>query len=42
MESETLKKNIENILAEISQGNDRGEKITLVGATKFVPAVTIN
>lgn len=33
---------LKKIIEEISNGNDRGEKITLVGATKTVPADTIN
>ena len=37
-----LKENVLNILNEISSGNDRGEKITLVAATKTVNAETIN
>lgn len=37
-----LKENVEKILNEIRNGNDRGEKITLVAATKTVPAETIN
>lgn len=31
-----LKKNIENVLEEIKNGNNLGEKITVVGAAKFV------
>ncbi|MBO4594975.1 MAG: alanine racemase, partial [Clostridia bacterium] len=34
--------NLDKVLKEISVGNDLGEKITLVGATKFVPVETIN
>ncbi len=37
-----IKENIERVLNEISGGNDRGEKITLLGATKFVPVEKIN
>lgn len=37
-----LKENVEKILDEIRGGNDRGEEITLVAATKTVPAETIN
>ena len=37
-----ISKNLQTILNEISLGNDRGEKITLVGATKFVPVEIIN
>ena len=37
-----LKENLEKILSEISKGNNLGEKITLVGATKTVDANTIN
>lgn len=37
-----LKENVEKILKEIENGNDRGEKITLVAATKTVPTETIN
>ena len=37
-----LKENIENILNEINDGNNLGEKITLVGATKTVPVDIIN
>lgn len=37
-----IKNNLEKIFARISGGNDRGEKITLVGATKFVDADRIN
>ncbi len=37
-----LKENIERILTEISDGNNRGEKITLVAATKTQSAETIN
>lgn len=37
-----ISKNLQAILNEISLGNDRGEKITLVGATKFVPVEIIN
>ncbi len=37
-----LKENLEKVLAEISLGNNFGEEITLVGATKMVDANTIN
>ncbi len=37
-----LEDNIKKVLREISAGNDRGEKITLVAATKTVPAEIIN
>lgn len=37
-----IKENLDKILSEISVGNNLGEKITLVGATKTVPAETIN
>ena len=37
-----LKENLEKVLAEISLGNNLGEEITLVGATKMVDANTIN
>lgn len=37
-----LKENLEKIFANISSGNNLGEKITLVGATKMVDAKTIN
>ena len=37
-----LKENLEKVLNEISNGNNFGEKITLIGATKTVPAETIN
>ena len=37
-----ISENLQAILNEISLGNDRGEKITLVGATKFVPVEIIN
>ena len=37
-----LKENLREILDYIAGGNDRGEKITLVGATKTVDAATIN
>lgn len=37
-----LKENVEKILKEIENGNDRGEKITLVAATKTVPTEKIN
>lgn len=34
--------NLKNVLNEIKDGNNLGEEITLVGATKFVPVETIN
>lgn len=34
--------NLNSIIKEISIGNDRGEKITLVGATKTMPVEIIN
>lgn len=37
-----ISKNLQAILNEISLGNNKGEKITLVGATKFVPVEIIN
>lgn len=37
-----LEKNLKDILAEISAGNNLGEKITLVGASKTMPASEIN
>lgn len=37
-----LKNNLKNILSEISLGNNLGEKITLVGATKTIPYQEIN
>lgn len=37
-----IKENIARVLSEISSGNDLGEKIILVGATKTVDAATIN
>ncbi len=37
-----IKSNIQNILNEIKNGNNLGEKITLVGATKFVSVDRIN
>ena len=37
-----IKENVEKILSEIKGGNDRGEKITLVAATKTVSADVIN
>ena len=33
---------LKNILDTLAKGNDRGEKITLIGATKTVPAEKIN
>ena len=37
-----LEENVRKILAEIEKGNDKGEKITLVAATKTVDAERIN
>lgn len=37
-----IKDNLELILNEIKNGNNLGEKVTLVGATKFVPVENIN
>lgn len=37
-----IEKNLQSVLGEIAKGNDRGEEITLVGATKTVPAEVIN
>lgn len=37
-----LKENLQNILNSIKQGNNLGEEITLVGATKMVSAEKIN
>lgn len=37
-----IEKNLKAIFSEISAGNDRGEKIALLGATKFVPSEKIN
>ncbi len=37
-----LESNLEKILSEISSGNNLGESITLVGATKTIDAHTIN
>ena len=37
-----LKDNLEKVLSSISQGNNLGEDITLVGATKMVDVATIN
>jgi hypothetical protein len=37
-----LKENIENIIKELSFGNNYNEKITLVAATKTIPADLIN
>ncbi len=36
------KENLKNILNEISLGNNKGEDITLIGATKTIPAEIIN
>lgn len=37
-----VKENLEKIFNEIKDGNPFGEKITLVGATKFVPVEVMN
>ena len=37
-----VESNLQLILEEIKQGNPYGEKVTLVGATKFVPVDVIN
>ena len=37
-----LKDNVKKLLSAIANGNERGEKITLVAATKTVPVQTIN
>lgn len=37
-----LKKNLEKVLNEISNGNNLGEEITLIGATKTMPVNIIN
>jgi pyridoxal phosphate enzyme (YggS family) len=37
-----IKSNVQTILNEIKGGNNFGEKVTLVGATKFVPVENIN
>ena len=37
-----IEENLKKVLDLISQGNDRGEKITLVGATKTMSVETIN
>lgn len=37
-----IEKNLKAIFSEISAGNDRGEKIALLGATKFVSAEKID
>ncbi|MBR6737008.1 MAG: YggS family pyridoxal phosphate-dependent enzyme [Clostridia bacterium] len=37
-----VKENLEVILKEIENGNPYGEKVTLVGATKFMPVELIN
>lgn len=37
-----VEENLKRILNEMSNGNNLGEKITLVGATKFVPVDVIN
>ena len=37
-----IKNNVQNILNEIKKGNNLGEQVTLVGATKFVSVENIN
>ena len=37
-----LKDNYQKIMSELSRGNNLGEEITLLGATKFVPVETVN
>ena len=37
-----VKENLQTILEEIKNGNPYGEKVTLVGATKFMPVELIN
>ncbi len=37
-----IKDNLQTILSEIENGNNYGEKVTLVGATKFVSVDSIN
>ena len=37
-----VKQNLEKIFSEIENGNPFGEKVTLVGATKFVPVEVMN
>lgn len=37
-----IERNLKEIFSEISRGNDLGEKITLLGATKYVPVEKIN
>ena len=37
-----IKNNVQNILNEIKKGNNLGEQVTLVGATKFVSVDNIN
>ena len=37
-----LKESYQNLISEISSGNNFGEEITLLGATKFVPVEIIN
>ena len=39
---EDIRENLKRIYDEIACGNDRGEKITLLGATKFVPVEVVN
>lgn len=36
------KENLKNIIKELSLGNNKGEKITLIGATKTIPPEIIN
>ena len=38
----TICDNLDRIFKEIENGNDRGEKITFLGATKFVPVERVN
>ena len=37
-----IERKLNDIFSEIASGNDRGEKITLLGATKFVPVERVN
>ncbi len=37
-----IKENYQNLISEISSGNNFGEEVILLGATKFVPVETIN
>lgn len=39
---EDIRENLKRIYDEIACGNSRGEKITLLGATKFVPIEAVN